>query len=89
MWKQLRLLLSIAFLVFIAPLHLPAPIVEEEKATPAPEAQAKPRTKHPKKTKSEDSEPAKPHVTKAPEPPKPPPSYGASALCRTMDGKIY
>lgn len=88
MWKQLRLLLSIAFLIFIAPLHLPAPIVEEEKATPAPEEQAKPQTKHSKKTKSEDSESAKSHVTKPPEPPKPPPPTGSARFAGPWTGKF-
>ena len=88
MSRELRILFTAALFVFITALRVPAPIVEEEKATPAPEAQAKPQTKHSKKNKSEESEQEKPHPTKPPEPPKPPLPTGPARFAGPWTGKF-
>jgi hypothetical protein len=56
MRKEVRILFAVAVFLLVAPQRLPAPIVEEEKATPAPEEQSKPKVKHSKKTKSDESQ---------------------------------
>ena len=64
MRKEARILFAVAVLLLVVPQRLPAPIVEEEKATPAPEEQAKPKAKHSKKTKSDESQaPARQQVS--------------------------
>ncbi|MEY2481242.1 MAG: Gram-negative bacterial TonB protein C-terminal [Verrucomicrobiota bacterium] len=81
------ILLSFVALL-LTTFRLPAPIVEEEKATPAPqEEQAKPKIKHAKKVKSEEPEAAK-TATKVPEPAKPEPITGPARFAGAWTGKI-
>jgi TonB family protein len=88
MRKEVRILFAVAVFLFVAPQRLPAPIVEEEKATPPPqEEQAKPKAKHPKKVKSEESEATKP-AAKLPEPAKLEPLTGPARFAGLWSGKI-
>jgi hypothetical protein len=56
MRKEVRILFAVAVFLLVAPQRLPAPIVDEEKATPAPEEQLKAKAKHSKKPKSNESQ---------------------------------
>lgn len=86
MSRRAILLSFVALLLTI--FRLPAPIVEEEKATPPPqEEQAKPKIKHTKKVKREEPESIK-SSTKIPEPKKPEPVTGPARFAGSWTGKI-
>jgi hypothetical protein len=60
------ILIAIVFLLLASSARLPAPIVEEDKATPPPQEQAPPKAKHSKKPTSDESKvPVKPRTSPA------------------------
>ena len=54
--KTASRILLVVFLLMLSAHRLPAPISEEEKATPAPEESAKPKIKHSAKPKANDKD---------------------------------